>query len=143
MKVIQRTYYLILSLFWLGTALPMALTVLLGQARGLDLFQIGLLMGVYSLTIVLLEVPTGGLADAIGRKRVAVLAYSCITLASTIFYAPFHSPSFSWLLFSTAWVGRWLRGRWMPGSLMRCRRRSQKSSFNLPWLKLEPVPGSL
>ena len=41
-----------------------------------SLFQIGILMGAYSLTIVLLEVPTGGLADAVGRKRVTQLAYA-------------------------------------------------------------------
>ena len=35
---IRRTYYLIISVFWLATALPMALIILLAQARGLDLF---------------------------------------------------------------------------------------------------------
>jgi DHA1 family quinolone resistance protein-like MFS transporter len=89
---IQRTYYLITSLFWLAIALPMALIILLGQARGLDLFQVGLLMGIYSLTIVLLEVPTGGLADAIGRKPVAVLAYSFMTLSSIVFLFAFSFP---------------------------------------------------
>ena len=44
-KSIQRVYYLALALFWLGTALPLALLVLLIQSRGLDLFQVGLLMG--------------------------------------------------------------------------------------------------
>jgi len=89
---IRRTYYLIISVFWLATALPMALIILLAQARGLDLFQVGLLMGIYSLTIVLLEVPTGGLADAIGRKRVAVIAYSCITVASIVILFAFSFP---------------------------------------------------
>ena len=93
-RYIQRTYYLIISLFWLATALPLALVILLGQARGLDLFQVGLLMGVYSLTIVLLEVPTGGLADAIGRKRVAVVAYSCIALSGIVILFAFSFPLF-------------------------------------------------
>jgi len=93
-QYIQRTYYLIVSLFWLATALPMALFILLGQARGLNLFQVGLLMGVYSLTIVLLEVPTGGLADAIGRKRVAVIAYGCDTVAGVVFLFAFSFPAF-------------------------------------------------
>jgi MFS family permease len=89
---IQRVYYVILSLFWFATALPMALIFLLAQARGLNLWQIGLLMGIYSLTIVLLEVPTGGLADAIGRKRVAVFAYGCKLFASIIFLFAFSFP---------------------------------------------------
>ena len=91
-RQIQRTYYLITSLFWLATGLPMALSILLAQARGLDLFQLGLLMGAYSLTIVILKVPTGGLADAIGRKRVAVMAYSCALLTGIVFLFAFSFP---------------------------------------------------
>ena len=90
---IQRVYYLIISLFWLSTALPIALMVLFIQSRGLDLFQVGAAMGVYSLTIVLLEVPTGGFADAMGRKRVAIIAYCCLTMASCAFLFAFSFPA--------------------------------------------------
>ena len=102
---VRRTYYLILALFWLATGLPMALGMLLAQARGMDLFQMGLIVGAYSLTIVLLEVPTGGLADAIGRKRVALLAYGCALASSLMFLFAF---SFTALLlaFVLSGVGR-------------------------------------
>lgn len=93
-KEIQRVYYLVISLFWLATALPISLLVLLAQARGLDLFQVGITMGLYSLTIVLLEVPTGGLADTIGRKRVAILAYSTILLSGLVLLGAFTFPVF-------------------------------------------------
>jgi MFS family permease len=83
----------------------MALNVLLAQARGLSLFEIGLLMGGYSLTIVLLEVPTGGLADTMGRKRVAALAYACLTLANLVFLLAFSFPVFL-LAFVFNGVGR-------------------------------------
>ncbi len=86
---IKRTYYVIISLFWFATALPMALSILLMQARGVDLFQVGLFMGVYSFTIVVLEVPTGGLADAIGRKRVTLLAYLFIACFGLVFLFAF------------------------------------------------------
>ncbi len=89
---IQRVYYLIISVFWLSTALPMALTVLFMQSRGIDLFQVGLAMGIYSLTIVLLEVPTGGLADAVGRKRVAVISFCCQAIASGVLLFAFSFP---------------------------------------------------
>lgn len=102
---VQRTYYLILFLYWLATALPMALAVLLIQARGLNLFQVGVLMGAYSLTIVLLEVPTGGLADAIGRKQVTVLAYGCLAVAAVLFLFAFSFPVFL-LVFVLNGVGR-------------------------------------
>jgi DHA1 family quinolone resistance protein-like MFS transporter len=105
MRKIRSTYYLIVALFWLGVALPMAMTMLLARARGLNLFEIGLVVGVYSLTIVLLEVPTGGLADVIGRKRVATLAYGCIALASLTFLFAFSLPVFL-LAFSLNGIGR-------------------------------------
>jgi len=91
-KHIQRIYYLIISLFWLAIALPMALNVLFVQSRGIDLFQVGMVMGVYSLTIVLLEVPTGGLADAVGRKRVTIIAYICQAMASCVLLFAFSFP---------------------------------------------------
>jgi MFS family permease len=64
----------------------MPILVLLQRQRGMDLFQVGILTAVYSVTIVALEVPTGGLADSWGRRRVSILAYlvmatSMLTLA--------------------------------------------------------------
>jgi DHA1 family quinolone resistance protein-like MFS transporter len=91
---IQNSYILVISLFWLATSLPIALFVLLAQKRNLDLFQIGVVMGLYALTIVLLELPTGGLADTIGRKRVAILAYSFILLSGLVLLQAFSFPIF-------------------------------------------------
>ncbi len=105
MRRVRSVYYLILALFWLGVALPLAMTMLLARARGLNLFEIGLVVGVYSLTIVLLEVPTGGLADVVGRKRVATLAYGCIALASLTFLFAFSLPVFL-LAFILNGIGR-------------------------------------
>ena len=78
---IKRAYYLVSFLHWLSVGLPGALTVLLMQARGISLFQVGLLTGLYSATIVLLELPTGGLADTVGRKPVTLLSF-IVTLGS-------------------------------------------------------------
>ncbi|MBE2197205.1 MAG: MFS transporter [Anaerolinea sp.] len=91
-KYIQQVYYLATSLYWFATALPIALITLLFQARGFSLFEIGLAFGVYSATIVLLEVPTGGLADVVGRKRVALLAYCLMALMSVVWLLAFSLP---------------------------------------------------
>ncbi|MBX3059749.1 MAG: MFS transporter [Anaerolineae bacterium] len=91
-KSIQWAYYLVLFLFWLATALPPALSILLYQARGITLFEIGLAMAVYSATIVLLELPTGGLADAVGRKRVTLLAYSIMAVTGILHLFTFTLP---------------------------------------------------
>lgn len=90
----ERRYYALTFLFWFSTALPMAVFILLAQARGMSLAQIGLLSAIYSATIVLLEVPTGGLADMLGRGRVAALA-ELVTLAGwVLFLLSFSLPAF-------------------------------------------------
>lgn len=81
-------------LFWFSVSLPLALAVLFIQARGLDLLQIGLLLGVYAATVVLLEVPSGGLADAIGRKRVTLLAYLFQLVSGLVLLFAFSFPMF-------------------------------------------------
>jgi MFS family permease len=86
---LQRIYYSILFLRWFAGALPLPFVILLMQARGLNLAQIGLISGLYSLTIVVLELPTGGLADALGRKPVALAAHSFLLLANLVFLLAF------------------------------------------------------
>ena len=80
-KNTKRVYLSITALNWFAVALPLPIFVLFMQSRGLSLAQVGIVMGLYSATIVLLELPTGGLADAVGRKPVAILAHT-INLAS-------------------------------------------------------------
>lgn len=70
--------------------------------RGMDLFQISLLFGVYSLTTMAMELPFGGLADSIGRKPVFLTA----VVASLISIALFLSTSnFHVLALSFAFIG--------------------------------------
>ena len=83
LRAIHVAYYVAVFLRWFAVALPMALMVLLLQSRGMSLLQVGLIMGLHSAVVVVLELPTGGLSDAIGRKRTALLAQG-IQLASTV-----------------------------------------------------------
>ena len=92
-RSIRLRYYVITFIVWFATALPLSLSVLLAQARGIGLAQVGLALGVYSLTIVVLEVPTGGLADAAGRKRVALLAFALAALYNLAFLFAFSFPT--------------------------------------------------
>jgi len=93
-KSLERRYYPIVFLFWFSTALPMALFILLAQARGMSVAQLGLMMAMYSATIVLLEVPTGGLADSWGRRRVALLAEVVTFAGWIVFLVSFSFPAF-------------------------------------------------
>ena len=120
-RAVKRTYYSLEFLNWFAVGLPLALIILLMQARGLDLFAIGLLNGVFALTIVLLELPTGGLADAIGRKPVALLSSLFTLAASVVFLFAFSFAPFA-LAFTLLGVGRALAsgalGAWFVDSLL-------------------------
>ena len=76
--------------------------------RGMDLLQISLLFGVYSVTTLTMELPFGGLADTIGRKPVFLAA----VIASLISVALFLSTSDFYVLalsFAFIGIGRALR----------------------------------
>lgn len=82
--------------------LTVAVVALALTDRGMDLFQISLLFGVYSLTTMTMELPFGGLADSIGRKPVFLSA----VIASLISLALFLSTSnFYVLALSFAFIG--------------------------------------
>ncbi len=91
-KQTSIVYYLLVFLYWFAIALPLALLILLLQARGLDLFQISLVFGIHSLTVVLLEVPTGSLADIVGRKHVTIWAAVLMLIGFSIFLIAFSFP---------------------------------------------------
>lgn len=82
--------------------LTVAVVALALLDRGMDLFQISLLFGVYALTTMALELPFGGLADTIGRKPVFLTA----VVASVISLGLFLSTSdFYVLALSFAFIG--------------------------------------
>lgn len=72
--------------------LTVAVVALALTDRGMDLFQISLLFGIYSITTMAMELPFGGLADNIGRKPVflaavvASLASLALFLSTRDFY---------------------------------------------------------
>src|SRR5690606_9171685 len=90
----RATYYLVSSLNWFANVLPMAVMVLIARSRGLSLADIGYFLGAYSLTVVLLELPSGALADAIGRKRTYLLAGCVGIVAKAVFLFAFGLPAF-------------------------------------------------
>jgi len=69
-KKLLFIYALNQTFHWFIVGLLIPVMALLQLEKGLDLFQIGITIAVYSGTVILLELPTGGLADAIGRKSI-------------------------------------------------------------------------
>jgi MFS family permease len=75
----ERTYYIVVSLYsgagwFLGPVYPLFLL-----SRGLDLLQMQLVLATFLLSVFLLEVPTGAVADVFGRKVSFLL--SCVVRA--------------------------------------------------------------
>lgn len=78
---VRRRYLLLHGLRWLATGLLIPIFVLLPLDRGLTLTQIGVAGTAQGLIVLLLELPTGGLADALGRRPV-LLAAGIVNLVS-------------------------------------------------------------
>lgn len=71
---VRNRYLTLLSLRWLPVGLLVPVFVLLMQERGLTLTEIGVTFAAQGLLVLALELPTAGLADAVGRRPVLVLA---------------------------------------------------------------------
>jgi hypothetical protein len=62
------------ALRWFPVGLVIPVLILMLGARGLPLDQVGMVMALYSVVTLSLELPTGGLADTWGRRRVLVVS---------------------------------------------------------------------
>ena len=82
--------------------LTVAIVALALSDRGMDLFQISLLFGVYSLTTMAMELPFGGLADTIGRKPVFLAAVVASVVSLVLFLS---TSDFHVLALSFAFIG--------------------------------------
>lgn len=69
--------------------------------HGLTWEQFGILNGIWAITIILLEVPSGALADTLGRKRLLVLAGICMVFEMlALLYAPMDGSAWVFSLFA-------------------------------------------
>lgn len=94
LAAVQRAYSLVVFLNWFAAILPGGVIVLFAQSRGLTLADIGLYVAVYGVTVALLELPTGNLADVVGRKRVALLGSGLAAVAKLALLFAFSLPAF-------------------------------------------------
>jgi MFS family permease len=83
---VHRRFVLLTALRWLPLGFFLPVTVVLMQQRGLSLAEVGIVSTVQGLTVIALELPTGGLADALGRRPVLVVA-SLFDLLSIALFA--------------------------------------------------------
>lgn len=62
--------------------LSASIWVLYLVSKGLPLWQIGILEGIFHIVSFLSEIPSGAIADIIGRKKAMIISRVCCTLAS-------------------------------------------------------------
>lgn len=77
-----RRYVLLTTTRWTPVGLTLGLTVLLPLERGVNLAELGALLAISGFVSLSLELPTGGLADTVGRRPLLVAA-GAVAVAST------------------------------------------------------------
>jgi hypothetical protein len=89
---VRTRFRLIAGLRWLTTGLIVPVAALLPLERGLTIAEYGAVAAVQGVVVLVLELPTGGFADAVGRKPVLV-ASAVVALGSYALYAVAHTPA--------------------------------------------------
>ncbi len=87
---IRRRFVLLTALRWLPTGLLIPITVLFALSRGLTLAQFGAVAAVQGVVVLALELPTGGLADALGGRPTLLFA-GAVSLLSLVVMFGAHS----------------------------------------------------
>jgi MFS family permease len=84
-KAARRTLLLLTFTRWFPVGLVIGVTTLLPLQRGLSLAELGVIFSMQGFVVLGLELPTGGFADALGRRPV-LLASGVVALISGILF---------------------------------------------------------
>ncbi|MEA2022667.1 MAG: MFS transporter [Actinomycetota bacterium] len=84
---VTRIFWFLTLTRWLPVGFLLPVLVLTQVERGLGLAEIGFVFTVYGLTTVLLELPTGGIADSFGRRPVLIVAAVLQAAMALIWFA--------------------------------------------------------
>lgn len=71
---LRTRFWWLAALRWLPTGMIIPVVALLPVERGLTIAELGVVWATQGVVVLLLELPTGGLADAVGRKPVLVVS---------------------------------------------------------------------
>ena len=82
---ILRRFLVLTGLRWLPLGLLMPVLVLLPMGRGMRLSDVGFALAFQGFVVLALEVPTGGLADSIGRRRMLLASSVAAMISLTVF----------------------------------------------------------
>lgn len=85
-RSVRRRFLVLRGLRWFPTGLLIPIGVLLMLDRGLSLAEIGVAVAAQGVLVFCLELPTGGLSDAIGRRPVLMAATVFEMAAMAVFF---------------------------------------------------------
>lgn len=83
---LRRRFLLLTALRWLPTGLVIPVMALLPLHRGMTVAEMGAALAVQGIVVLCLELPTGGLADTLGRRPLFALA-AALALSSYLAFA--------------------------------------------------------
>lgn len=71
---LERRYVFLSALQLFAVAMALPVQIIIMQARGLSAAEIGLVVAIGAITIAVLELPFGGIADVMSKRAILVLA---------------------------------------------------------------------
>ena len=78
---VRRRFWVLSGLRWAPVGLLLPVMALLPLQRGLTVADLGAALATQGVVVLLLELPTGGLADALGRRPVILAGIVCAVAA--------------------------------------------------------------
>lgn len=92
-KQVVTTYYCITALYTLSVSVIWGINTLFLMGAGLDIFQVMVVNATFTAGMVVFEVPTGVVADTIGRKASFLLCISVLFVTTILYVA---AAGFGW-----------------------------------------------
>lgn len=92
---VRTRFWWLTALRWLPTGLIIPVTALLPLHRGLTIAEMGAAFALQGIVVLALELPTGGFADALGRKPVVLASGIVALLAYVLFVHAETMPAFA------------------------------------------------
>ncbi|MEA2419705.1 MAG: hypothetical protein QOE60_1911 [Thermoleophilaceae bacterium] len=91
---LTRHFVLLRALRWLPVGVVLPFLVIIPQARGLSIGAVGAVFAVHSAVAIAFEVPSGALADALGRRQVMLVGALLTTFSLLVFGVAESVPAF-------------------------------------------------
>jgi MFS family permease len=92
-KQVINTYYCVTALYTLSVSIIWGINTLFLMDAGLDIFQVMVVNALFTAGMVIFEIPTGVVADTIGRKASFLLCLSVLFVTTILYVA---AARFSW-----------------------------------------------